>query len=88
MTSEMGEMFNAAREAGKARRASNRETSPDILRKRGVGFETKNDGAHLIVRHADKVADFWPGTGKYNVRGSKSYRRGVFNLLRDIGVKA
>jgi hypothetical protein len=75
---DMGDTFNAMREAGKERRASNRETTPDLLRRHGIPFDTKNGGAHLIVYHGGKIADLWPGTGKY--------RRGVFNMLRDLGV--
>jgi hypothetical protein len=90
VTGDMGEIFNALREAGRERRASNRGTTAELLRVRGVEFEAKNGGAHLVVRHAGKVADLWPGTGKYRVRmpGGKGerYRRGVFNLLKDIGV--
>lgn len=83
---DMGDLFNAAREAGRERRASNRETTPEVLRQHGVQFQVKNGGAHLIVQHGGKVADLWPGTGKYQVRGSGGYRRGVFNLLRELGV--
>lgn len=86
----MGELFNAAREAGRERRASNRETTPEVLRRHGVAFDSKNEGAHLVVRHGEWVADLWPGTGKYQVRRGKwrsPYRRGVFNLLRDLGVQ-
>lgn len=88
---DMGELFNAHREESRERRASHRETTPELLRQHGVAFDVKNDGAHLVVRHAGKVADLWPGTGKYRVRrpGGKGeqYRRGVFNLLRDLGVQ-
>ena len=84
---DMGDVFNAMRKAGRERRASNRETSPEVLRDHGVAFEVKNGGAHLIVRHGDRVADLWPGTGKYQVRGTGHYRRGVFNMLRDLGVE-
>ena len=88
---DMGELFNAHREESQARRASHRETTPELLRQHGVAFDTKNDGAHLVVRHAGKVADLWPGTGKYRVRrpggNGEQYRRGVFNLLRDLGVQ-
>ncbi len=85
---DMGELFNAMREYGRERRANNRQTTPDVLAQHGIAFEAKNDGAHLIVRHAGKIADLWPGTGKYQVRGTGRYRRGVFNLLRDIGALA
>lgn len=73
-------------EESKAKRAGNRENSAEILTQRGVSFTPKNGGAHLIVNHNGKVADFWPGTGKYQVRGAGPYKRGVFNLLKDLGV--
>lgn len=76
----------AMKEAGQARRASHRETTPELLRQHGVAFDTKNGGAHLVVRHAGKVADLWPGTGKFRIRPGERYRRGVFNLLRELGV--
>lgn len=77
----------AMKAASVERRASNRDNSATILTERDVSFESKNDGAHLIVRHNGKTADFWPGTGKYSIRGTGQYRRGVFNLLRDLGVQ-
>lgn len=79
--------FGAAmKEAGQQRRADNRANSADILIQHAVRFESRNGGAHLIVKGVGKIADFWPGTGKYQVRGTGRYRRGVFNLLRDLGV--
>ena len=85
--SEIGDIGRAIRDAGRERRASHRQTTPELLRERGIAFESKNGGAHLIVRHAALVADLWPGTGKYMVRSTGRYKRGVFNLLRDLGVK-
>lgn len=75
-------------EISKERRAGNRSNSAAILRERGIAFECCNDGAHLIVQHAGKITDFWPGTGKYCVRGSGKYKRGVFNMLRDLDCRA
>ena len=77
------------RRAGQERRAANRQSSASLLESKGVGFESKNSGAHLIVRCGAKVADFWPGTGKYAVRNPAgvTYKRGVFNLLKDLGVE-
>lgn len=71
-----------------ARRADNRAGSADMLQELGVSFERNNMGAHLIVSHDGKVVDFWPGTGKYIPRGFGRPGRGVFNLLKLIGVKA
>lgn len=65
----------------KNRRASNRENSANILAQRGIGFVSKNGGAHLIVDHNDKILDFWPGTGKWICRGGKS-GRGVFGMIK------
>lgn len=68
------------------RRAANRENSAQILERHGVAFDSKNSGAHLVVTHGDRVADFWPGTGKYIPRKFGRPRRGVFNLMKAMGV--
>lgn len=73
--------------ASQMRRASNRQNSANILHRAGVRFDMKNDGAHLIVK-SNPITDFWPGTGKYIQRGTLKEGRGVFNLLKLIGVKA
>ena len=80
-------MYRANRERSKLRRASNRDRSAKLLADHGVEFESKNDGAHLIVKHAGAVFDFWPGTGKFVLRGEQRYRCGVFNLLRALNVE-
>lgn len=79
----MGSWF---KEESQAKRAGNRENSAKILESRNVPFLSMNSGAHLIVSYNGKTADFWPGTGKYQVRGTGKYKRGVFNLLKDLGV--
>lgn len=68
----------------KAKTALNRASSPKVLRYYGVPFETKNGGAHLICKSGGKVVDFWPGTGKWIVRGTDKSGRGVFALLRHV----
>lgn len=62
------------------RRSSNRDASAKLLNERGIAYESKNDGAHLIVTHAGKTCDFWPGTGKWIARKGPS-GRGVFRLI-------
>lgn len=58
----------------------------------------KNEGAHLIIYKATaviqegkpifykhiRVADFWPGTGKYKLANDEKYYRGVFNLIKEL----
>ena len=79
---DIGEMFNYHNDASKVKRANNREWSANYLEQRGIEFESKNCGAHLIVKYNDKIADFWPGTGKFNIRGGSGYFRGVKNLVK------
>lgn len=81
---DMGDFWRALREEGQQRRARNRERSPEVLTKAGIRFESKNDGAHLIVQGKAEVIDFWPGTGKWIPRGSTQYHIGVFKLIARI----
>lgn len=83
---DMGEIFNGLKGESQKRRADNRENSAKILADNGVSFESKNMGAHLIVTGESITVDFWPGTGKWIVRGGKT-GRGVFNLLKLKGMK-
>lgn len=88
MSDEMIEMYRDLRSISQEKRKDNRESSAEILTRNGVAFRSRNNGAHLIITHLGKTADFWPGTGKYQVHGTGKYKRGVFNLLRDLGVAA
>ncbi len=81
MTGDMGEIFNALREKGKAKRARNRDMAQAELRRRGIPFTVHNDGAHLVV--AERY-DFWPGTGLWRARGDRTATRGIRKLIRRI----
>lgn len=78
---DMGDDFRAWKQERVAKRASQRENGAKLLREAGIAFEEKNIGAHLIVSHAGKVIDYWPGTGKWKIRDGK-LGRGVFPLLK------
>lgn len=84
--SELSEDFAAMREESKIKRATNRENSAEILKRWGVPFESKNNGAHLIVDWYGKMVDFWPGTGKFICRNGQYSGRGVFRMLGYLGV--
>ena len=71
-------------EGSRAKRARNKACSTQILFNHGFSIEQKNKGLHLIVQKHGVVADFWPTTGQYCVRGVGIYKRGVFNLLNDV----
>lgn len=82
--SDLGETFADYHESRRQKKKENMSSSAQILQSRDITFESHNNGVHLIVTHNKKIADFWPSTGKYSIRGSNRYRRGVFNLLRDL----
>ena len=64
----------------KEKRKSNTISSTEILKKFEIKFESKNDGAHIIVENFD----FWPSTGLFINRKTKKRGRGIFNLLKQI----
>lgn len=84
---DMGEFWNdikpAMKEASKERRRANRENSADMLRACGIEFESRNGGAHLIVKgRLGQTIDFWPGTGKFIVRKPHRTGRGVRQVMK------
>lgn len=95
MTHQGAEYGAVDPEESKRRRASHRQASIEMLRAEGYMIEQKNiqpdcTAAHLVVRHNGHVADFWPGTGKWNIRGETEpggrtrYRRGVRKLIKKL----
>lgn len=85
-TEDITDKFKDIYKQRKARRAANRKSAPDLLVRNGVRFSAHNNGAHLVVQHNNVVADLWPGTGRYQVRGTSDLKIGVFNLLHDLGI--
>lgn len=95
--SEIGEDFAALRESGREKKRSNLARSTQLLRDRGIKFESSNGGVHLVIRNAGRVFDFWPSTGTWRERDNQlapgslavhraSVRsgRGVFDLLKEM----
>lgn len=83
---EITEMWRDIHKQKAEKRGENRVNSAQILKERGINFESKNGGAHLIVSHNGKTVDFWPGTGKWISRiGGKG--RGVRKLLKMLEAK-
>lgn len=89
--SDMGDTFREWGKIKKAKRASNREQSTKLLTEHNIVFESKNDGAHLIIKrdYGQATIDFWPGTGKWIARSKHRpiRNRGVHSLLKFLGVK-
>lgn len=84
--SDLAETGRTMREESQQRRANNRANGPVILAQNGVRYQSKNDGAHLIIMRGDVVvADYWPGTGKWRGRRQRVSGRGVFKLIQWLG---
>lgn len=82
---DMAEVFNDWNKLKQEKHASNREQSTAMLAAAGIQFESKNAGAHLIVKASGFLIDFWPGTGLWQVRGLSNRKRGVRNLIAFCG---
>lgn len=90
----MSEEPGTLRQQSQFRRKRNREYGAKALRDAGVQFESKNNGAHLIVTQMQRVAgvelpltvDYWPGTGLWIIRGAQDRPdgrgRGIRKLLK------
>ena len=81
------DVFNAMTELSKEKRQRNTVSSTDILKHKNITFVYRNNGAHLVICHSDLMIDFWPATGRWIVRKSPKEGRGVFKLLKYLGVK-
>lgn len=88
MTDEMddSEMWRLYKQKSQEKRERNRNSSPAILKAEGIGFEEKNNGVHLVVKHNGHTVDFWPGTGKWLTRGGRFTvkGRGVRKLIEHL----
>ena len=83
-----GDFWRDVNVARQAKRADNRSSSAELLRKAGISFEVKNIDAHLIVKLPRATIDFWPGTGLWMVRGQPTRRYGVRGLIQFSRMKA
>lgn len=81
---DMGELYKAHKESRTTKKLENLEYSTALLVSEGIAFESKNSGIHLIIRHNGHIVDFWPSTGKFKVRGSNKFKRGVKRLIKEI----
>lgn len=48
---------------------------------KGIEFESKNFGYHLIVKGKESLIDYWPSSGKFFVRKTKKKGNGFNNLM-------
>ena len=79
--SEDGEIWEKIRQDGIVKRWKNRDSSLQILEKKGIKYQTLNaDVGHYRIG----IFDFWPTTGKFINRRSGKSGRGVFHLITQV----
>jgi hypothetical protein len=85
MSEDLGDYFRDRKAHSKKRRSYNRGHSTSHLKREGIPFTTKNDGAHLVVDFEGIVVDFWPGTGFWRSRNGTEGRgiRRLMSFLKD-----
>jgi len=83
---DMKELFEIMNDEKKERRANNTKNSMEVLLAHGVVFESRNSGAHIIIKHERGNINFWPSTGLWIWPGGKE-KRGVFQLIKRLGAK-
>ena len=89
MVSEIGDYFNDLREHNRDKKLHNKESSTEMLESLEIPFSSHNFGTHLVVTHPHNrkiKVDFWPSTGKFIFRDTGKKGRGVFNLLKRLGI--
>lgn len=87
---DMVETFRALDELRKETRRSDKEENLEVLKHFGVDWGSNNSNVHCIIvdDKGKALADFWPSTNKFKMRGSRHYRHGTLALLKDLGVWA
>jgi hypothetical protein len=86
VSSEDYDVFRHLKEIRQRKRASNRLNSTNLLIDFGVSFTQHNHGAHIIIQGRKPEVDFWPGTGRWRVRGEERARYGIRALLNYLQV--
>jgi hypothetical protein len=74
-------------EQTKLKREHNKQASIAILKHKQISYVAKANNEHLAICHSNLIIDFWPTTGLWKVRNSPKENRGVFKLLKYLGVK-
>lgn len=72
----------------KERKQTMRKNVPEILKAKGVVFESKSNGALLLVKHASVLISYWPGAGRWEEQKVNPRRGwGIQSLFEYLGVE-
>ncbi|MFK3558305.1 hypothetical protein [Pasteurella multocida] len=79
---EIESAFLAYKQARKQVKQKNQEQNTSLLKELNIGFESKINGAYLVIKHNSKTLDFYPSTGLWWDRENKSKQyRGIRKLI-------
>jgi hypothetical protein len=83
---DLSAVYEEMDERSKQKRQGHRDRAPKLLKDAGIDFSEHNLGAHIVVFGKGETIDFWPGTGRWTVRGAgEAYKRtkfGIFKLIK------
>lgn len=80
--SELGELYRDWKKEKTAKKQLNAVASEDILIRKGVQFRKFTEDHYRVGEY-----NFWPSTGLFIHVHRNERGRGVFNLLKKLGVK-
>lgn len=81
---DVGDDYRAWCDMKRKKKIRNKSHSTQLLISKGIKFDVKNNGLHLVVYDDKEIYDFYPSTGKYSARNSNKHGRGVRNLINRI----
>lgn len=87
MINEETEAWRKYRQDKANKRLKNLEYSTNLLKEKGIQFESHNFGKQLVILCAESKIDFYPSTGLWIERTTRYKNRGIRSLLAHINDK-
>ena len=81
------EVYSELRKRSQVKKQENRANSVRFLDAKHIKYQIKNNGAHVIIL-GEELVDYWPGTGLWHTRVSKTKGRGIRPLLSHLQRKS
>lgn len=83
---DMGDMWRAVKPQMKEQSKKKKDLNLEYAHKKlqELGIDYLDYGYHFAVISGDKTYDFWPTTGKWCLRNSGNYKRGINGLIKAI----
>lgn len=76
---DTGDYWRDVNEYRQQQRTKRRSEAPELLRRAGIKFSVRNDGAHILINNGEVRGHFWPGTGRWKIGDVEGF--GIEKLL-------